>query len=145
MMWFVHTHFIIPVYLIVYLLHGIHKFPNSGITGTTFSFIGLCPVRQTMRKFEPIDELRRASFRLEAGVAEYRLVDCGVEVDIWFKALRADHPVWESVVTMLSPRDFPVLNVQSLSNGVDGKGNQPGIKTFLILCWTELKTLKLIG
>ncbi|XP_012686036.1 uncharacterized protein si:ch211-12e13.1 [Clupea harengus] len=112
---------------------------------------GLCPVRQTMRKFEPIDELRRASFRLEAGVAEYRLVDCGVEVDIWFKALRADHPVWESVVTMLSPRDFPVLNVQSLSNGVDGAVEMKsleisvplfaGLKSVWAFCDVSLKNL----
>ncbi|XP_076126644.1 uncharacterized protein LOC143106284 isoform X1 [Alosa pseudoharengus] len=80
---------------------------------------GLFTVCQTIRKFEPIDELRRASFCLEAGVADYRPVDSGVEVDIWFKALRADHPVWESVVTMLSPRDCPASNVKLQSNCVD--------------------------
>ncbi|XP_062398820.1 uncharacterized protein si:ch211-12e13.1 [Sardina pilchardus] len=80
---------------------------------------GLFPVCQTIRKFEPIDELKRFSFSLEAGVGDYRPVDSGVEVDVWFKALRADRPVWESVVTMLSPRDYPASNVKLQSNCVD--------------------------
>ncbi|PWS22335.1 hypothetical protein DKP78_18925, partial [Enterococcus faecium] len=33
-------------------------------------------------------------------------------MDIRLKAIKADHPVWESVVTMLSPRDSPAFNVQ---------------------------------
>lgn len=91
-----------------------------------FIFTGLLTVHQTIRKFQPIDELKRASFRLEAGVAEYRPVDSGVEVDIRLKAIKADHPVWESVVTMLSPRDSPAFNVQFQTSD-NGKREQKAL------------------
>ncbi|KAL2091708.1 hypothetical protein ACEWY4_011506 [Coilia grayii] len=81
---------------------------------------GLLPVQETIQKRQPIDELKKGCFRLEAGVTEYRPVDSGVEVDICFKALRADQPVWESVVTLLSPRHCPVSPVQHCPTGVDG-------------------------
>lgn len=89
---------------------------------------GLLTVHQTIRKFQPIDELKRASFRLEAGVAEYRPVDRGVEVDIWLKATKADHPVWESVVTMLSPRDSPVSNVQLHASDEEAANKQKSLE-----------------
>lgn len=62
-------------------------------------------------------------------MAEYRPVDSGVEVDIWLKATKADHPVWESLVTMLSPRDSSIVQLQA--SGEDGKRDQKVLIRFV--------------
>lgn len=64
-------------------------------------------------------------------MAEYRPVDSGVEVDIWLKATKADHPVWESLVTMLSPRDSTESIVQLQASGEDGKRDQKVLIRFV--------------
>ena len=58
---------------------------------------------QSIKTFQPIDELKKGPFVLQAHVIEYRLVDAGVEVDITLRVIsRSSQPVWESVLTLLS-------------------------------------------
>ncbi|XP_066567142.1 uncharacterized protein LOC136754854 [Amia ocellicauda] len=65
--------------------------------------LGLVRVRQTMITFQPIDELKKGPFSLQASVREYRAVDLGIEVDIGLAvADRSNKPVWEELVTLLS-------------------------------------------
>lgn len=66
-------------------------------------------------------------------------------MDIWLKATKADHPVWESVVTMLSPRDSPVSNVQLHASDEEGKGDQKANQNkliFLQFCWNSMYVCK---
>lgn len=64
---------------------------------------GLVRVQQRLKTLQPVDELKRGPFMLQARVLEYRQIDAGVEVDICLSATsRAGCPVWESVLTLLS-------------------------------------------
>ncbi|XP_028313283.1 uncharacterized protein LOC114469722 [Gouania willdenowi] len=72
---------------------------------------GLVRVRQTLRTFQPIDELKKGPFTLQVQVLEYQQTDVGVEVDVRLSA--ASHcgsPVWESCVTLLSRRKLTSHN-----------------------------------
>lgn len=68
---------------------------------------GLVRLRQSLKTLQPIDELKKGPFTLQARVLEYRPVDAGVEVDIQLSATsRSSCPVWESVLTLLSQNKF---------------------------------------
>ncbi|XP_054906832.1 uncharacterized protein si:ch211-12e13.1 [Poeciliopsis prolifica] len=64
---------------------------------------GLVRVRQSLRTLQPIDELKKGPFTLQAAVEGYQQTDAGVEVDICLSATsRSGCPVWTSVLTLLS-------------------------------------------
>ncbi|XP_040898556.1 uncharacterized protein si:ch211-12e13.1 [Toxotes jaculatrix] len=64
---------------------------------------GLVRVCQSLKTFQPIDELKKGPFTLQVRVLVYRQIDAGVEVDICLSATsRSGCPVWESVLTLLS-------------------------------------------
>ncbi|KAM4616588.1 uncharacterized protein ACJ7VT_009432 isoform 1-T1 [Polymixia lowei] len=68
---------------------------------------GLVRVRQSLKTLQPIDELKKGPFMLQARVLEYRPVDAGVEVDILLSATSHSHYlVWESILTLLSKNKF---------------------------------------
>ncbi|XP_029917070.1 uncharacterized protein LOC115365968 [Myripristis murdjan] len=68
---------------------------------------GLVRLQQSVRKLQPVDELRRGVFTLQARVLQYRPVDAGVEVDIQLSATSCSNClVWESVLTLLSKNRF---------------------------------------
>ncbi|TWW60720.1 hypothetical protein D4764_05G0008100 [Takifugu flavidus] len=67
------------------------------------SSAGLRRLRQTLRTFEPVDELKKGPFTLQAGVLTYRQTEACVEVDIRLSATsRTGSLVWESVLTLVS-------------------------------------------
>ncbi|XP_008285277.1 uncharacterized protein LOC103361061 isoform X2 [Stegastes partitus] len=69
---------------------------------------GLVRVRQTLKTFEPIDELKKGPFKLQAQVLSYQQTDAGVEVDVCLSATsRSGCPVWENVLTLLSKNRLP--------------------------------------
>ncbi|KAI4798665.1 hypothetical protein KUCAC02_020575 [Chaenocephalus aceratus] len=64
---------------------------------------GLVCVRQSLKTLQPVDELKKGPFSLQARVLQYRSLDVGVEVDVCLStASRTGTPVWESVLTLLS-------------------------------------------
>ncbi|XP_057687758.1 uncharacterized protein si:ch211-12e13.1 isoform X2 [Corythoichthys intestinalis] len=64
---------------------------------------GLVCVRQSIKTHQPVDELKKGPFTLQAQVLVYRTVDVGVEVDILLSATsRHESLVWESILTLLS-------------------------------------------
>ncbi|KAL3976266.1 deoxyribonuclease II [Sarotherodon galilaeus] len=64
---------------------------------------GLVHVRQSLKTFQPIDELKKGPFTLRVQVLGYQPTDLGVEVDICLSATsRFRCVVWESVLTLLS-------------------------------------------
>ncbi|XP_030647591.1 uncharacterized protein si:ch211-12e13.1 [Chanos chanos] len=69
--------------------------------------LGLVRVRQTLSSLQPVDELKKGPFTVQARVTEYRSVLDGVEVDISLSAGRGDLPVWESAITMFSQKTGP--------------------------------------
>lgn len=70
---------------------------------TVFTFSRLIRVRQSLKTHQPVDELKKGAFTLQARVLVYRKVAAGVEVDICLSAIsRSGNPVWESVLTFLS-------------------------------------------
>ncbi|XP_036381834.1 uncharacterized protein si:ch211-12e13.1 [Megalops cyprinoides] len=76
-------------------------------------------IRQTLRTFQPIDELKKGPFLLEASVVEYRTVEEGVEVDIKLAAAdRANQPVWEGLLTLLSRDMKRITSKQPPARGV---------------------------
>lgn len=78
--------------------------------------VGLVRVHQSLKTFQPIDELKKGPFVLQAHVLEYRPVDAGVEVDISLSATsRTGQPVWESVLTLLSQSKEKKANKKPLS------------------------------
>lgn len=61
-------------------------------------------MHQSLKTLQPVDELKKGPFMLQVRVLEYRRIDAGVEVDIRLSATsRTGCPVWESVLTLLSP------------------------------------------
>ncbi|CAB1319511.1 unnamed protein product [Coregonus sp. 'balchen'] len=83
--------------------------------------LGLVRVRQSLRTWQPIDELKKGPFMLQARVLEYRVVEDGVEVDISLTAIsRTDQPVWESVLTMLSQDRGRTPSTQPIPEWYDG-------------------------
>ncbi|XP_064153460.1 3-hydroxyacyl-thioester dehydratase X isoform X1 [Anguilla rostrata] len=81
--------------------------------------LGLVRVGQTLRTFQPVDELKKGPFSLQAGVVEYRAVERGVEVDIKLSAAdRADLPVWEANVTLLSRDTQHITSRQPPAQGL---------------------------
>jgi len=66
---------------------------------------GLLSVREVLRLTEPVDELKRGTFSLQARVLEYRTVSAGVEVDLTLAASRHQQTVWTTTLTLLSPNN----------------------------------------
>lgn len=61
-------------------------------------------MHQSLKTLQPVDELKKGPFMLQVRVLEYRRIDAGVEVDVRLSATsRTGCPVWESVLTLLSP------------------------------------------
>ncbi|XP_039515823.1 uncharacterized protein LOC120470346 [Pimephales promelas] len=67
--------------------------------------LGLLSVREVLRLTEPVDELKRGTFSLQARVLEYRTVSAGVEVDLTLTASRHQQTVWTTTLTLLSPNN----------------------------------------
>ncbi|XP_051749476.1 uncharacterized protein si:ch211-12e13.1 [Ctenopharyngodon idella] len=67
--------------------------------------LGLLRVRETLSLTEPVDELKRGTFSLQARVLDYRTVSAGVEVDLTLTASRLQQTVWSSTLTLLSPKN----------------------------------------
>lgn len=64
---------------------------------------GLFRLRQTLKTLEPVDELKKGPFTLQAGVLMYRQMEACVEADIRLSATsRTGALVWESVLTLVS-------------------------------------------
>ncbi|CAG5919747.1 unnamed protein product [Menidia menidia] len=58
---------------------------------------------ESLQSLQPVDELKKGPFVLQARVLGYRQAAAGVEVDIRLSAAsRSGCPVWESVLTLLS-------------------------------------------
>ncbi|XP_020561861.1 uncharacterized protein LOC101159593 isoform X3 [Oryzias latipes] len=76
---------------------------------------GLLRMRQSMQTLQPVDELKKGPFSLQARVLGYRQTPAGVEVDIRLSATsRSGSTVWESGLTFLSEsRDLPKSRDQS--------------------------------
>ncbi|KAL0979640.1 hypothetical protein UPYG_G00187610 [Umbra pygmaea] len=84
--------------------------------------LGLVRLRQSLRTWQPIDELKKGPFMLQACVLEYRVVEDGVEVDISLTAIsHTDQPVWESVTTMLSQDKGRKPNTQHIPEWYDSQ------------------------
>ncbi|KAF6716969.1 Immediate early response 3-interacting protein 1 [Oryzias melastigma] len=64
---------------------------------------GLVRVRQSLQTLQPVDELKKGPFSLQARVLGYQQTRAGAEVDIRLSATsRSGSTVWESVLTFLS-------------------------------------------
>ncbi|XP_024131272.1 uncharacterized protein si:ch211-12e13.1 isoform X2 [Oryzias melastigma] len=64
---------------------------------------GLVRVRQSLQTLQPVDELKKGPFSLQARVLGYQQTRTGAEVDIRLSATsRSGSTVWESVLTFLS-------------------------------------------
>lgn len=64
---------------------------------------GLFRLRQTLKTLEPVDELKKGPFTLQAGVLMPRQTEAGAEVDICLSATSGTGAlVWESVLTLVS-------------------------------------------
>lgn len=79
-------------------------------------------VRETLSLTEPVDELKRGTFSLQARVLEYRTVSAGVEVDLTLTASRHNQTVWSSTLTLLSPKNKSRHEAQSDLEITHGKG-----------------------
>ncbi|XP_039613931.1 uncharacterized protein si:ch211-12e13.1 [Polypterus senegalus] len=91
--------------------------------------LGLINVRSFTKTFQPVDEIKKGPFLLQASLVEYRSVEAGTEVDIALELKdQAMKPVWKSEVTLLQestnssnttnvaksedPKDLKVVNIQ---------------------------------
>ncbi|KAM9391533.1 uncharacterized protein KZ484_003033 [Pholidichthys leucotaenia] len=64
---------------------------------------GLICVHQSLKTFQPIDELKKGPFTLQAGVLGYQQTAAGVEVDVRLSATsRSESLVWESTLRLFS-------------------------------------------
>lgn len=90
----------------MYLIYQVIDLPP--LIQVCFELVLICPsglvrVSQSLKTFQPIDELKKGPFMLQAHVLEYRSVDVGVEVDISLRAIsRTGQHIWDSVLTLLS-------------------------------------------
>ncbi|XP_051549030.1 uncharacterized protein si:ch211-12e13.1 isoform X1 [Myxocyprinus asiaticus] len=82
--------------------------------------LGLLGICETLRVPEAVDELKRASFSLQARVLEYRVVDAGVEVDVSLTASRDQLTIWSSTLTLLSPKSTYRPDVQPDTEVIHG-------------------------
>lgn len=84
-----------------------------------------------MTTLQPVDELKKSPFTLEAAVLGYRQVEEGVEVDVRLSALsHRGCPVWDSILTLLSRKQFDgdggVQQTETPRVGVvTGQGGEP--------------------
>lgn len=84
-----------------------------------------------MTTLQPVDELKKSPFTLEAAVLGYRQVEEGAEVDV--RLLARSHrgcPVWDSILTLLSRKqldgDGGVQQAETPRVGVVvGQGGEP--------------------
>lgn len=64
---------------------------------------GLFRLCQTLKTLQPVDELKKGPFSLQAGVLMYRQMEACVEVDIRLSATSGTGAlVWDSVLTLVS-------------------------------------------
>lgn len=70
---------------------------------------------------QPVDELKKSPFTLEAAVLGYRQVEEGAEVDVRLSARsHRGGPVWESILTLLSRKQL-----DGDCGVVTGEGGEP--------------------
>lgn len=88
--------------LVVYVC-GVGHSHNADLEWSYKFSAGLFLLRQTLRTLEPVDELKKGPFTLQASVLIYRQLEACVEVDIHLSASsRTGSLVWESVLTLVS-------------------------------------------
>ncbi|XP_028852093.1 uncharacterized protein LOC114799529 [Denticeps clupeoides] len=102
--------------------------------GFRLSPLGLLCLQQTVRKLQPVDELKKGPFQLQASVSEYRPVSAGVEVDVSFKAVGDAGPVWESQITLLSPKTKHLQCHQDRLTQADG--TDAGTRVEIRVSWS---------
>ncbi|XP_028661817.2 uncharacterized protein si:ch211-12e13.1 [Erpetoichthys calabaricus] len=91
--------------------------------------MGLINVHSFTKTFQPVDEIKKGPFLLQASLVEYRSVEAGTEVDIVLELKdQAMKPVWKRKVTLLQesinssnrtkvaksedPKDLKVVSIQ---------------------------------
>lgn len=91
----------ISIFIILCVLQVLKEnYPTLSVLNV---FLGLLHVRQSLKTFQPIDELKKGPFTLRVQVLGYQPTDLGVEVDICLSATsRSRCIVWESILTLLS-------------------------------------------
>ncbi|KAG7222114.1 hypothetical protein INR49_016686 [Caranx melampygus] len=93
---------------------------------------GLVRVCQSLKTFQPIDELKKGPFTLQVRVLVYRQLDAGVEVDICLSATcRSGCPVWESVLTLLSKNKLHRASRGSTKTGNESSHNQHHVGAYV--------------
>ncbi|XP_049326346.1 uncharacterized protein si:ch211-12e13.1 isoform X2 [Astyanax mexicanus] len=86
---------------------------------------GLVCVSERVKLLQPVDELKRGKFSLRVGVAGYRCVSGGVEVDLAL-SMRTVHQQeeeengWSSTITLLSPNTTHTHTLQPDTHTADG-------------------------
>ncbi|XP_034760737.2 3-hydroxyacyl-thioester dehydratase X-like [Acipenser ruthenus] len=107
--------------------------------GFRLSPLGLIHVQQTMRTSQPVDEIKKGPFFLQAAVKEYRSVELGIEVDIVFELKdRVKEPVWEGIMTLLS-RDMKKLNRKKQHTQESCEPEEVKVIEILVPWYTGLK------
>ncbi|KAG9261600.1 hypothetical protein AMEX_G25179 [Astyanax mexicanus] len=85
---------------------------------------GLVCVSERVKLLQPVDELKRGKFSLRVGVAGYRCVSGGVEVDLAL-SMRTVHQQeeeengWSSTITLLSPNTTHTHTLQPDTHTAD--------------------------
>lgn len=70
-------------------------------------------LRQSVTSLQPVDELKKGPFSLQAAVLGYRRVEEGVEVEVRLSAgSQGAGPVWQSVLTLLSRKQVDVRRAE---------------------------------
>lgn len=70
-------------------------------------------LRQSVTSLQPVDELKKGPFWLQAAVLGYRQVEEGAEVEVRLSAgSQGAGPVWQSVLTLLSRKRVDVRRAE---------------------------------
>lgn len=70
-------------------------------------------LRQSVTTLQPVDELKKGPFSLQAFILGYRQVEEGVEVEVCLSAgSQGAGPVWRSVLTLLSRKQLNVRQAE---------------------------------
>lgn len=91
-------------------------------------------VREVLSLTEPVDELKRGTFSLQARVLEYRTVSAGVEVDLTLTASRHQQTIWTTRLTLLSPNNKFRPEAQPDFEITHGKGPNDTQQTHISGC-----------
>lgn len=74
---------------------------------------GLCLLRQSMTTLQPVDELKKGPFSLQATILGYQQLEEGVEVEVCLSAeSQGAGPVWQSVLTLLSRKQLDIKQAE---------------------------------